>query len=143
MTQPTAQSPRTHLDSDLAAQLQQALAHFDGIELAIVFGSAVTGQLRFESDLDIAVKLRHAMGVEDKMAMISALAEQTGLPIDLIDLYDPPEPLLGQILKHGHRLIGSDIHYAQLVSRHLVEQADFMPIVNRMLKERREAWIGK
>jgi predicted nucleotidyltransferase len=143
MTESTAQSPRPSLDSALAAQLQQALARFDGIELAIVFGSAAMGQLRFESDLDIAVKLRHAMGVEEKIAMIEALAEQTGRPIDLIDLYDPPEPLLGQILKHGYRLIGSDTHYAQLVSRHLVEQADFMPLVNRMLKERREAWLAK
>lgn len=143
MTEPMAESPRPTLDSTLAAQVQQALARFEGIELAIVFGSATTGQLRFESDLDIAVKFKHAMGVEEKIAMIEALALQTGRPIDLIDLYDPPEPLLGQILKHGYRLIGTNTEYAKLVSRHLVEQADFMPLVNRMLKERREAWIGK
>ena len=143
MTQPIAEGPHPALEPALAAQLQQALSHFEGIKLAIVFGSAATGQLRFDSDLDIAVKFRHALGIEQKIAMIEALAEQTGRPIDLIDLYDPPEPLLGQILKYGVRLIGSNTDYANLVSRHLVEQADFMPLVSRMLKERREAWIGK
>jgi len=30
-----------------------------------------------------------------------------------------------------------------LISRHLTEQADFMPLQQRILKERRLAWIGK
>lgn len=36
MTEPMAESPRPTLDSTLAAHLQQALARFKGIELAIV-----------------------------------------------------------------------------------------------------------
>jgi predicted nucleotidyltransferase len=143
MSKYQAESPSPALDPKLAAQLQQVLSRVEGLELAIVFGSAASGQLRFDSDLDIAVKLRHAMSVSEKIALIEALAEQTGRPIDLVDLYDPPEPLLGQILQHGCRLLGSPTEYANLLSRHLVEQADFMPLVNRMLKERRETWIGK
>lgn len=138
-----SQAPSPHLDPTLAAQLLHVLSRVDGLKLAIVFGSAATGRLRFDSDLDIAVKLGHAMSVNEKIALIEALAEQTGRPIDLVDLYDPPEPLLGQILQHGYRLLGSQTEYGNLLSRHLVEQADFMPLVNRMLKERREAWIGK
>lgn len=143
MSEPQAESPSPTLDPALAAQLLQVLSRVDGLVLAIVFGSAANGRLRFDSDLDIAVKLRHALSVSEKIALIEALAEQTGRPIDLVDLYDPPEPLLGQILQHGYRLLGSQTEYANLLSRHLVEQADFMPLVNRMLKERREAWIGK
>lgn len=139
----TAQSPSPTLEPTLAAQLLQVLSGVDDLELAIVFGSAASGRLRFDSDLDIAVKLTHPLSVSEKITLIEALAEQTGRPIDLVDLYDPPEPLLGQILQHGCRLLGSQTDYANLLSRHLVEQADFMPIVNRMLKERREAWIGK
>lgn len=141
MTEPQAPSP--HLDPTLAAQLLHVLSRVDGLKLAIVFGSAATGRLRFDSDLDMAVKLGHPMSVSEKIALIEALAEQTGRPIDLVDLYDPPEPLLGQILQHGYRLLGSQTEYGNLLSRHLVEQADFMPLINRMLKERREAWIGK
>ena len=71
------------------------------------------------------------------------LAEQTGRAIDLIDLQVVAEPLLGQILRHGRRLLGGDRAYGELISRHLFEQADFMPYRARVLAERRAAWIGK
>ena len=77
------------------------------------------------------------------MAMIAALADKTGRAIDLVDLTTVSEPLLGQIVRHGRRLLGSDTAYGQLLSRHLFEQADFMPYRNRILAERRMAWIGK
>lgn len=71
MTNKMAESPRPALDSSLAAKVKQALARFDGIELAIVLGSAAKRQLRFESDLDIAVKLGHALGVKENIAVPS------------------------------------------------------------------------
>ena len=67
----------------------------------------------------------------------------TGRPIDLVDVHFAPEPLLGQVLKHGRRILGSDTAYAQLLYRHLIEQVDFVPLQNRILSERRMAWIGK
>jgi predicted nucleotidyltransferase len=143
MTQASAESSISTLDPTLVAQLQQVLSRVEDLELAIVFGSAAAGRLRFDSNLDIALKLGHPMSVSEKITLIEALAENTGRPIDLVDLYDPPEPLLGQILQHGYRLLGSQTEYVNLLSRHLVEQADFMPLVNRMLKERREAWLRK
>lgn len=76
------------------------------------------------------------------MALTQALAEQTGRPVDLVDLATVTEPLLGQVVQHGRRLLGSDTQFAQLISRHLIEQADFMPYRNRVLAERRMAWIG-
>jgi hypothetical protein len=77
------------------------------------------------------------------MEIIFALAEQTSRPVDLIDLKVVAEPLLGQIIRHGRRLLGSDGAYGQLINRHLIEQADFMPYRNRVIAERRAAWIGK
>jgi hypothetical protein len=65
------------------------------------------------------------------------------LPVDLIDLKRTGEPLLGQILKHGVRLMGSDTDYAALLTRHLFDAADFLPYRNRILAERRRAWIGR
>ncbi|MDO9241730.1 MAG: nucleotidyltransferase domain-containing protein, partial [Methylicorpusculum sp.] len=79
----------------------------------------------------------------EKMALIQALAEVTGRPVDLIDLTTAPEPLLGQIVLHGRRILGNDTLFGNLISRHLIEQADFMPYRNRILSERRKAWLGK
>src|SRR4051812_23299614 len=77
------------------------------------------------------------------MALISDLAEATGRSIDLVDLQTAGEPLLGQILSHGQRILGSDLRYAGLVRKHLFDKAGFLPYRERILRERRQAWIGK
>lgn len=123
--------------------LRAVLAAFPHIELALLFGSVARGDERPQSDLDIAVGARHALSAAQKIALIEALAERTGRPIDLVDLRTVGEPLLGQILRHGRRLLGSDKAYGQLISRHLFDQADFVPYHARILAERRAAWIGK
>ena len=125
------------------AVLLDVLARFPALVLALVFGSAAQGRQRADSDLDIAVAANRALTAAEEMDIIAALAERTGRPIDLIDLKMVAEPLLGQIVRHGRRLFGSDKAYGQLISRHLFEQADFMPYRSRVLAERRAAWIGK
>ncbi len=125
------------------AVLLDVLVRFPALVLALVFGSVAQGRERADSDLDIAVAANRALTAAEKMDIIAALAERTGRPIDLIDLKMVAEPLLGQIVRHGRRLFGSDKAYGQLISRHLFEQADFMPYRSRVLAERRAAWIGK
>jgi uncharacterized protein len=128
---------------DAVSQLNAVLSAFPQIELAVLFGSVARGCERPDSDVDIAVAARRALTTEEKIALVEALAERTGRPIDLVDLRTVAEPLLGQILRHGRRLQGSDTAYGELISRHLFEQADFMPYRARVLAERRAAWIGK
>ena len=41
------------------------------------------------------------------------------------------------------RVQGSVAEFGALINRHLIEQADFMPLRNRVLAQRRMAWIGK
>ena len=129
--------------SGIDAALQAVLTRFPALLLALVFGSAAQGKQRTDSDLDIAVAARQALTADEKMDIIAALAERTRRPVDLIDLKVVAEPLLGQIVRHGRRLLGSDGAYGQLISQHLFLQADFMPYRNRILAERRAAWIGK
>jgi len=123
-------------------RVKQALQHHPEVQLAIVFGSVAGGQARPDSDIDVAVQAAVPLSVVQKLALIGDLATATGRAIDLIDLRTAGEPLLGQILTHGQRVVGSSTDFATLLSRHLVDQEDFMPYVNRMLAERRRAWIG-
>ena len=125
------------------AQLREVLTRFSNVTSALLFGSVAAGRQRADSDLDSAVAADHPLTVAEKIAITRALAEKTGRPIDLIDLATVTEPLLGQIVQHGRRLLGSDKVFGDLISRHLIEQADFMPIRSRVLTERRMAWIGK
>ena len=119
------------------------LARHDGLELAFVFGSLAQGKAHAQSDLDIAIQAEQPLESRQKMALIGDLAEATGRPVDLIDLRTVGEPLLGQILSHGHRLLGSDEAHGRLLSRHLIDAADFLPIARRIVDERRRAWIGR
>ncbi len=133
-------SPCTESPTDLA--LRQVLARFPQLKLALVFGSVARGTARPDSDLDIAVASEKGeLEAEERMDIIGALAQETGRPIDLIDLHAVSPPLLGQIVRHGHRVLGGDTAYGQLISRHLFEQADFAPYRNRLLTERRAAWM--
>ncbi|MGB8339041.1 MAG: nucleotidyltransferase domain-containing protein [Burkholderiales bacterium] len=124
-------------------QLRQVFARFPQITLAVLFGSVAAGRHRAGSDLDLAVSAHSPLSQDEKIALVSALAESTGRAIDLIDLNSVTEPLLGQIVQHGRKILGSDTLFGQLIYRHLIEQADFMPYRTRLLAERREAWIGK
>jgi predicted nucleotidyltransferase len=128
---------------EIDGQLREVFAHFPQIALAVLFGSVASGSARPESDLDIAVAADFPLSAEEKISLINALTEQFGRPVDLIDLKVVSEPLLGQIVRHGRRILGSDTWYGKLISRHLFEQADFMPYRTRLLAERRMAWIGK
>ena len=128
---------------DLNSRIRQILSRQGDIRLAILFGSLAAGDATPQSDLDLAVLMGIPLSTETKMTLIGELSQAIGRPVDLIDLRVAGEPLLGQILKHGVRLFGNDTDYAELLKRHLFEEADFMPYRRRILADRRQAWIGK
>lgn len=130
-------------DVNLRQAILAAIHTQPAIGLAILFGSLAAGEGRAESDLDLAVDAGRPLTSGEKMALISDLAGRTGRPVDLVDIQAAGEPLLGQILRHGKRILGSDTHYASLIRKHLFDQADYLPYRNRILAERRQAWIGK
>lgn len=133
---------RTRPGSASDAALRRVLARFPQLTLALVYGSVARGTPRPDSDLDIAVaSARGALTEDERMDIIGALAQETGRPVDLIDLQAVSPPLLSEILRHGHRIRGDDTAYGRLISRHLFDQADFAPYRNRLLKERRAVWM--
>ena len=74
--------------------------------------------------------------------LIGDIAAITGRAVDLIDLKTVGQPLLGQIIKHGLRLVGDDASYGALLSKNAFDHADFYPYRQRILDQRRQAWIG-
>lgn len=123
-------------------QVEVALARHPDIRLAYVFGSVAAGTAQDGSDVDVAVLCDGPMTAEQQIQLISDIAETTGRAVDLIDLMTVGEPLLGQILQHGVRIIGGSERHAELVFKHILNNEDFMPYVERMLAERRQQWIG-
>jgi hypothetical protein len=77
------------------------------------------------------------------MALIDAVSRALQRPVDLVDLRTAGEPTLGQVVRHGRRILGSDAAHGRLLYRQLVDQADFGPLRRRILEERRIAWTAK
>ena len=128
--QPAIEALRVYLEQD------------GDIELVILFGSMATGGYTAKSDVDLAIKKNKPITAQQKRELIEQVALLTGRAVDLVDLSVVGEPLLGQILKYGKRLFGSDAAYAEIGLKHVDAQADFVPYIQRTLKERRQQWLG-
>lgn len=128
----------------ISLALQSALieaCHAAGApRLAFVFGSVARGSARPDSDLDIAIDLGRPLTAEDKLALIDALAQASGRPVDLVDLRRAGVPLTGEILRGGQRLAGDTATHAALLARHLTDVADFMPAYQRLMDARLARW---
>jgi len=123
-------------------RIRQVLKKHPRILLAVLFGSLARNAAGVDSDLDLAVSADGPLDANERMQLIMDLAETMGRPVDLVDFFTVGEPLLGQIIAGGRIILGDDSRYAVLLSKHLVNQADFMPYRRRILRERRLAWIG-
>ena len=121
--------------------IRGVLAANGRIVFAMLFGSIANLRARPDSDVDIAVAAERVLSVEEKLSLIGQLAERLGRPVDLIDLQTAGEPLLGEIIRHGRRVFGTDTAYASLIRKHLFDQADFLPYRTRILDERRRVRI--
>jgi predicted nucleotidyltransferase len=116
------------------------LSKYLKIKLAILFGSQATGDPRPDSDIDLALLADAPLTSDFKLQLIEAIGAEFGRPVDIVDLYYAAEPILGQALK-GTKLLGDNTTYAKLLTQHLLNAADFLPLQQRILTERRKRWI--
>lgn len=123
------------LDSWLSAQTS--------IHFAILFGSFAKQENRADSDIDLAVELDEPLTAENKLILLQSLSELTDRRIDFIDLKTVGEPLLGQIVKYGRVLKGSEQKFIELSIRNVNMIQDFTPYIKRTLKEKRERWLRR
>ena len=125
----------------MLSPLTALLSHYPQIKLAILFGSQATGNARPDSDIDLGLLAQTPLSADFKLQLIQTIGAEFGCPVDIVDLYHVPEPITGQVFK-GMRLVGSDTTYAELLTRHLLNVADFLPLHQRILTERRNRWIN-
>jgi uncharacterized protein len=126
--------------SQVGDTLRRLLAETPGLELAFLFGSHASGKDRPDSDIDLAVAFRQPVSADLKLALTESVAAELGCAVDIVDLFEAPEPITGEVLK-GERLFGDDSAHARLLTRHVMNVADFLLLRQRILDERRSAWI--
>ena len=124
----------------MLSRLAALLSQYPQIKLTILFGSLAAGNARPDSDIDLGILAQTPLSADFKLQLIQTLGAEFGRPVHIVDLYHVPEPITGQVFK-GVRLIGDDTTYANLLTRHLLNVADFLPLHQRILTERRNQWI--
>ena len=129
-------STEPRINKNLASFLSQ----YREIKLAILFGSLASGKAHSNSDIDLAILADSPISNDFKLQLINAIGAKFGRPVDIIDLYHAPEPILGQVFK-GITLLGDNTTRAKLLTKHLLNTADFLPLHQRILTERRNRWI--
>jgi predicted nucleotidyltransferase len=126
--------------STLDKQLARFLSRYPEFKLAILFGSQAMGNATRGSDIDLALLSDAPISSNKKLQLVEQIGAKFGRPVDIVDLFFAAEPVLGQVFK-GKRLLGDDVTYARLLTKHLINTADFVPLQKRILDERRNAWI--
>lgn len=125
-------------------QLRNVFALHDEIRLVLLFGSVARGAEQATSDVDIGIAADKPLSAELRKALIGEIADVSGRPVDIVDLRTAGMPVLEQVLTKGTVLICKDhTLHAELIKRMWFDRADFGPMRDRILQERRDAWIGK
>src|SRR5439155_19914021 len=114
------------MDAAIRQEVLEVLKDHPDVRLAILFGSLASDRGTAESDLDLAIDAGRRLDLSLKMNLISELANRIGRPVDLVDLRIAGEPLLGQILRYGKKILGDNTHYADLIQKHVFDVADFL-----------------
>ena len=122
-------------------ELARILGRYAQLRLALLFGSQATGDAGPESDIDLGLLADNRISASFKLELMEDIGLQLGRPVDIVDLFDAAEPVLGQALK-GIRLLGDNPTHARLLTRHLINSADFMPLQQRILDDRRATWTN-
>ncbi|MEI8206461.1 MAG: nucleotidyltransferase domain-containing protein [Kiritimatiellales bacterium] len=128
--------------SEITSRAKEVLHAEQGLKLAILYGSAATGKMRADSDVDIALLLDRPLGAERKMELISRLESELRRDVDVIDLFSLSGTILKQVLHKGRVLIQTKPgELAGLIRKMIYNQADMMPYVSRTLIERQRRFI--
>ncbi len=123
--------------------VREALRPFGFLRLALVFGSVARHEAGAQSDVDVAVLAQRRLTPQEHIQLVEALALRTGRPVDLVDLAIAGQPLMGEIMRDGVRVLGEATTHAEVATRCVLDAADFLPYVQRLQAERRRAWIGR
>lgn len=128
---------------DIFQAVSRALASEANLKVALVYGSAATGKLRRDSDVDVAVLFAKPLSMDERLELCERLTAKTHREIDLVDLYNLGGEILHQVLTKGRVLVKNDEQaYYGLLQRMVYNAEDFMPQVRQVLRERVERYAN-
>lgn len=124
--------------------IAEVLARHSNIQLGILFGSAASGTMRPDSDIDVAVLGTGPLPVALRLDITAELSLALRCEIDLIDLHDSYGTILRQIIICGEVVFKRNpTSHAMLIKRMLLDQADMGPLRDRIttIKRHQREWL--
>ena len=92
---------------DITLLAREILQRFPKIHGAYLFGSAATGELRADSDLDIALLQLDAIPPSDVISLKGFLSERFRRDSDIVDLYRSDSVTAAQVVTTGIEILNS------------------------------------
>jgi predicted nucleotidyltransferase len=112
----------------IAEHLAEMLSTREDVELAVLFGSAATGELQPRSDVDVAVRWTGG-DPADRDALLAAMERVIGRTIDLVALDAAPPQLRFEIARNGIVLVERrQGAWSRARARAFLDWWDFRPI---------------
>lgn len=129
--------------SDIFAHTVSILYAEEGLQLVIVYGSVVAGNMRIDSDVDIALLFDQPLCAERKMEITARLERELLRNVDLVDIATLSGTILKQILCKGRVLYQKKTGIlAEQAKKMIYNQTDMMPYVSRTLMERQLRFVN-
>ncbi len=123
--------------------IQTVFKKYPDILLVTVFGSAATGNLTKDSDIDIAVAAESRLSFERKTDIYLALSNAFNREIDLIDLNGITGSILKNALCSGKIVIKRSVPLlARLLKKLWYNQADMMPNTTMIMEQQIQRFIN-
>jgi predicted nucleotidyltransferase len=133
---------RTTESGRIIESLTTLLTANDNVQLALLFGSFAQGRASAGSDIDIGIAYSGRISTDELVRLGQQISRVTGHEADVVDLRAAHGTLLEQILAHRKTLLRRDPELlGALISRRIVEEWDLMPLIDMVLRKRRERFI--
>lgn len=130
------------MKADEKKALAEVLAGHPHILAGLAFGSLQRGTARADSDLDVAVLPSRPLTAPQKIALIEALAQQFGRPVDVVDLSVHHGVIAHEAMSRGELVYCRDrLAYAERLRRMVYDQEDFVPVLRRADRMAIEKWL--
>jgi len=124
---------------EIQQTIKEALSSEDSIRLCILYGSAASGRLHKESDIDIAIAGDVKFSRDYLVDLQLALSRKLGYEVDIVDMKNLEGLILSEILRKGKVLIKKDTRlYAEFIKKVIYFNEDVLPNIRMILKKRAE-----
>lgn len=122
--------------------IRTAVAHMKDISLVYLFGSAASGRMRPDSDIDIAIAGNTPFSWERLQEIRIELSRALRREIDIIDLTTSRGLIFYQAMTKGNRVVSTDKRLlARLMTDVVYFAADMLPLISQSLEFRANRYI--